>query len=107
MKNSPALYEERTNGPDATYRNPTTSSPNVFQNANFSGVTYAFTSRWFEVGRRYCPRVKMSTPAALQSRIAVSISKSVSPRPSMMEVFVTRFFGPVAFAKRSTSSDCA
>ena len=34
MKNSPALYELRTSGPDATYLNPTTSSPYTFHSSN-------------------------------------------------------------------------
>lgn len=78
MKNSPALYELRTSGPLAVYKNP--SSPPLFsQNANFSGVTYSTTLRWRFVGCMYWPKVRQSAPADLKSIIVCSTSESFSP----------------------------
>ena len=44
---------------------------------------------WSRVGRRYWPRVTMSTPAARRSASTARISASVSPRPSMRPLLVT------------------
>ena len=64
------------------------ASPTAFKRANFSGVTNSSTFRWRFVGCRYWPIVKMSTPIARASSIACSTSASVSPKPSISEVFV-------------------
>ena len=66
--NSPALYDDRTMGPLATYRKPS-SLPLSAYSSNFAGVTYSSTAKWCSVGRRYCPNVSTSTPAARRSRI--------------------------------------
>ena len=88
MKNSPALYEERTSGPDATYRNPPEFPERLPNTAK--GVTYRFPSWWKPVSTRTADLVRRcQTPAALQNLVEASISSSVSPSPSMMEVFVT------------------
>ena len=78
IKNSPALYELLTNGPDAVYKNPA-FFPNCSQWANFSGVTYSTTLRCLLVGCIYCPNVKQSTPASRRSSIVLCTSSSDSP----------------------------
>ena len=66
MKNSPALYDDRTSGPLAVYAKPSWF-PISSQNLNFSGGTYSFTLRCHLVGWMYCPRVTQSTPELLRS----------------------------------------
>src|ERR1700753_3210424 len=49
---SPALYDDRTNGPLAQYRKPR-SSAFTRQDSNASGVIYSSTFMWRFVGRMY------------------------------------------------------
>ena len=58
------------------------------QTLTLAGVTYSTTARWCSVGRRYCPSVNTSTPAARMSRMASTTSSSVSPSPSIRDVLV-------------------
>ena len=76
-----------------------------FRHASYSaGGTIRATGMWRLVGRRYCPSVKISTPAFSMSRIVCRTSASSSPWPSMIDVFVTSF-GATFFACSSTASD--
>jgi len=72
-KTSPALYDDRTSGPLATYLKPI-AIPS-FRHASYSaGGTIRATGMWRLVGRRYCPNVKISTPAFSMSRIVCRTS---------------------------------
>ena len=66
MKASPALYELRTSGPLAQYRNPR-SSARCRHVSNAAGVTYSCTFMWRLVGCMYCPNVTTSTSALRNS----------------------------------------
>lgn len=57
---SPALYELRTNGPLAQYRNPI-SSARCRHLSNTAGATYSWTFMCRFVGCMYCPNVTTST----------------------------------------------
>lgn len=72
IKNSPARYELRTNGPLTTNRNPILE-PTVSQCLNFSGVTYSITFKCRFVGCMYCPSVTQSTPLSRKSETKISI----------------------------------
>ena len=114
--NSPARYELRTSGPDATARNPIARASSAHA-ANCSGGTNRSTGRNRSPGRpgaRYWPSVSMSTSASRSCRIASVTSSSVSPRPTMMLLLVHRsgrncFRAPQALASfaRTTPADRA
>merc|ERR1719278_357080 len=105
MKNSPALYELLTKGPEAVYRNPI-SLPIASHLANFSGVTYSTTLRCRLVGCIYCPKVRQSTFAFLRSFIVFSTSSSDSPNPSIMDDLVTNSPSIESFAICNTERVC-
>lgn len=65
---SPALYELRTSGPLAQYRNPN-SSARWRHRSNTAGGTYSCTFMWLLVGCIYCPKVTTSTLAVRSSRL--------------------------------------
>ena len=65
-KNSPALYEDRTRGPEGEYLKPNSAAV-LPQWSNFSGLTYSVTFMCFLVGLIYCPKVTQSTSIALKS----------------------------------------
>ena len=53
-----------------------------------SGCTYLRTGKCDMDGARYWPIVSMSMLCARMSRMTCKISSSVSPRPTMMPLFV-------------------
>lgn len=65
---SPALYELRTSGPLAQYRNPN-SSARWRHCSNTAGGTYSCTFMWRFVGCMYCPKVTTSTLAVRSSGV--------------------------------------
>lgn len=71
--------------PQATPPAPAPARPGpgpTHQCSNFSGVTNSATGRWCGVGCRYCPSVRMSTPASRRSYMVSMTSSSVSPAGS-------------------------
>ena len=72
------------------------------QCTNSSGLTHRSMGWCSLEGRRYCVIVRMSQPAWCRSRMASSISLSVSPIPRMRLDFVT---SSAARAMVSTLSD--
>mmetsp|Transcript_1107 Transcript_1107/g.2657 ORF Transcript_1107/g.2657 Transcript_1107/m.2657 type:complete len:209 (-) Transcript_1107:386-1012(-) len=104
-KTSPALYEERTSGPLATYLKPI-AMPSRCHSSYSAGGTIRTTGMCRLLGRRYWPRVKISTPRSSMSRITCRTSCASSPSPSMIELFVTTS-GLARFAASSTAIDSA
>ena len=88
-------------GPDATYKKPISSAIFLYA-SKASGVRYSATARCLLVGRMYCPKVTTSTSASRSSLSAFTTCGLVSPRPSMMDVFVISD-GTAVLASRSTA----
>src|SRR5664280_1757434 len=63
--------------------------------SNSAGAHHRATGRWRLLGRRYCPRVTMSTPTPRRSARVDSTSPSRSPMPRIIPDLVVR---PVTFA---------
>lgn len=81
-------WERKAKG-QKTHTNPS-RSPSRRHWSNLAGVTHSFTAKCLLVGCMYWPRVSASTPALRRSRIVCSTSGSTSPRPSMMELLVSK-----------------
>ena len=90
-------------GPASTCANPRLSAY-APSSANSSGVHQRTTGRCRVDGRRYWPRVRMSTPTPRRSVIAARSSPASSPMPRIRPDLVVR---PASFARASTASDHA
>ena len=95
----------RVKGEEATWRKPSARAVSR-SSANSAGGTKRSTGRCAGDGRRYCPIVTKSTPAARRSRSTARTSSGSSPRPSIRPDFVN-VPASSAFTRARSRSECA